>query len=242
MRDGKLVGSTILENPAGTELPPEYAGGLPAGAMIVEHNLVDFANYPHEWAPEMLRSAAFLTLELASSALQNGFILKDATPYNLIFDGSRPLFVDVLSVRRRAPLESVWQPYGQFVRTFILPLLAFRYFGLRPDELFLSHRDGMEPERLLSICPLYRLLTPAFLTPVTIPVLLARGNPGSARQYRVRHARDADEAAFLLEGLFARARRLLERSQGRAAKAAASVIWRAATPIRLPNWRKRNDL
>jgi SAM-dependent methyltransferase len=210
---GKLVHSRILENPSQPDLPPECSGRLPQGAIIVEHDPVSFPNYPYEWTPGMLQSAAELTLELAREAMRAGFTLKDATPYNLIFDGGRPVFVDLLSIRRRDPTEAVWQPYAQFVRTFILPLIAFRYFGLRPDEILLAHRDGIEPERLLPLCPAYRLLLPPFLSTVTLPVLLARaGRGGTADRYRVRHARDADEAAFLLESLFARAGRLLRRT------------------------------
>jgi SAM-dependent methyltransferase len=211
MSEGKLAGSTILENPSGSELPTACEGRLPAGAVIVEHRPVFFRNYPYEWAPEMLRSAAGLTLELAQAAMRGGFGLKDATPYNVIFDGCQPVFVDLLSFRRRDPTESMWRPYAQFVRTFVLPLLAFEYFDLRPDEVLLANRDGIEPARLMAICPAYRLLFPPFLSSVTIPVLLARAeNGGSADRYRLRHARDADEAAFLLDRLFARTRRRLD--------------------------------
>jgi len=144
--------------------------------------------------------------------MRAGFALKDATPYNVIFDGCRPVFVDLLSFRRRDPREAVWQPYGQFVRTFVLPLLANRYFGLRTDEILLTHRDGLEPERLWAIAPAYRLLLAPFFSTVTLPVLLGRRKGGGgAEQYRVRHARDEQEARFLLESLFARADRLVRR-------------------------------
>lgn len=214
MSQGKLVRSVILENPSAIELPSEFSGEMPQGAVIVEHTPLCFRNYPYEWSPGMLRSAAELTLELAREAMRAGFALKDATPYNLIFDGCRPVFVDLLSFRRRDPRESVWQPYAQFVRTFVLPLLAFGYFGLRPDEILLTHRDGIEPERLAAICPGYRLLFPPFLSTVTLPVLLGGRDRASADRYQVRLAKDAGEAAFVLERLFARAGRLLERSRG----------------------------
>ena len=223
MSDGKLVRSEILGNPAGAELPSACAGQLPQGAIVVEHTAIAFGNYPYEWAPAMLRAAAELTLELAREAMRDGFILKDATPYNLIFDGCSPVFVDLLSFRRRDPRESVWRPYAQFVRTFVLPLLAFQYFGLRPDEILLAHRDGLEPERLLALCPCYRLLFPPFLSCVTLPALLSRASRGAAMdRYRVRHARDADEAAFLLERMFARAGRLL-RDSGRTRRRTGAV-------------------
>ena len=170
----------------------------------------------------MLRAAAEMTLELAGAVKREGFTLKDATPYNLIFDGCRPVFVDLLSFRRGDARESLWQPYAQFVRTFILPLLCCRHFGLRLDELLLSHRDGIEPERLWELCPTYRLLFPPFLSSVTLPVLLSRGEGASGEKYRPRHARDEQEAAFLLDSLFKRAGRLV-RCAGKLRRRSAGV-------------------
>ncbi len=208
-----LVSTEILEDPASHGLPEQFLSRLPAGGLLLEHAAVAFRNYPYEWAPEMLYSAAERTLAMGLAAMRAGFTLKDATPYNLMFDGGEPVFLDVLSFRRRNPTETIWHPNSQFIRTFILPLLACKYFGLRLDEILLAHRDGLEPERMWELCPAYRLLFPPFLASVTIPVLLGgrEGDAGGAR-YRVRHARDAEEAAFILERLFARTRRLLERT------------------------------
>jgi SAM-dependent methyltransferase len=213
MAEGKLVHTRILQNPFEVELPAECQGRLTTGTVMLEHTPIVFRNYPYEWTPEMLCSAATLTLESALAAMRAGFVLKDATPYNVMFDGAKPVFLDVLSFRRRDPLESIWQPYAQFMRTFVYPLMACRYFGLRLDEILLTHRDGLEPDRLLALCPSYRLLLPPFLSSVTIPFLLARGDrQGAADAYRVRHAHEAGEASFILERLFARAMRLLRRA------------------------------
>jgi len=222
MRDRRLVRSIRLPNPSAAELPAECAGQLPPGAMIIEHTPLDFPNYPYEWSPEMLRSAGELTLELARQAMRSEFTLKDATPYNVIFDGCQPVFVDLLSFRRRDGRESVWLAYAQFMRTFILPLMAFQHFGLRPDEILLAHRDGIEPERLWNFCPAYRLLLPPFLSSVTLPALLARRTVSNSDKYRVRHARDRHEAEFLLNNLFTRAGKLL-RNVSKSRRASLAV-------------------
>jgi len=212
LADGKLVGSRILEDPSAGELPRQCQGRLPRGALVVEHDPIPFRNFPYEWSPEMLHAAAYLTLELAMAANAEGFTLKDATPYNVMFHGPKPVFLDVLSFRPRQPLEPVWQPYGQFIRTFVLPLLAHRHFGLRLDEILLAHRDGIEPERIWELCPLYRLLWPPFLFSVTIPVLAGwRTGSSAAQRYSIPSARDSEEASFILDRLFARASRLLSR-------------------------------
>ena len=152
--------------PRGSGIAAELHSPLPAGAILLEHAPIAFPNYPYEWSPQMLRAAAALTLEMADAAMRAGFVLKDATPYNVMFEGPKPIFLDVLSFRRRDPLESIWQPYAQFVRTFVYPLLACGYFGLRLNEILLAHRDGLEPERFLALCPAYRLLFPPFFPPL----------------------------------------------------------------------------
>lgn len=214
MNQGKLARTRILDGSSVIEPAMQQLGRLPAGAKILEHESIPFKSYPYEWASKMLHAAATLTLELAQDATRAGFVLKDATPYNVMFDGPSPVFLDVLSFRWRDPLESIWQPYAQFVRTFVFPLLACRYFGMRLDEVLLANRDGLEPERLMALCPPYRLLFPPFLSSVTIPALLSRRqNRVETDGYRVRQARDAGEAAFILDRLFGRANRLLKQAR-----------------------------
>ena len=80
----------------------------------------------------------------------DGIGLKDATPYNILFRGPDPVFIDVLSFERRNPGDPTWLPYAQFVRTFLLPLLANKYFGLGLDQILTTRRDGLEPEEVES--------------------------------------------------------------------------------------------
>lgn len=213
MREGVVVRSTLLDPPL-AELPQEWRGQIPTGAVVLEHPRVRFPSYPYEWPPEMLHSAASCTLMLAQTALASGFILKDATPYNVMFEGPKPVFLDLLSFQPREELDPLWRAYAQFVRTFVYPLLATRYFGLDLNEILLPHRDGLEPEKMLRLCPFWRLLFPPFLGAVAIPALLsAEAITGRPETYRPRLARNAGEARFLLDRLFRRAQRLLQAAQ-----------------------------
>jgi SAM-dependent methyltransferase len=216
MSEKVLPRTVFLADPPLLHLPRELSDKIPEEAVIVEHEQVWFVNYPYEWSPKMLYSAAELTLRLAETSSRAGFVLKDATPYNITFDGSRPVFLDLLSFARRDPLDPVWRPYAQFVRTFVYPLLANRYFGLRLDEMLLAHRDGLEPERIWRLCSLWRLLRPPFLGAVAIPKLLS-GRGESPGRFHGSQSRDAGEADFLLGRLFRRANRLLRdaKIQGR---------------------------
>ena len=128
-----------------------------SGEMLVEHERIDFPSFPYEWTPEMLHAAGALTLELAQAVLRDGLGLKDATPYNVLFRGPEPVFIDVLCFERRDPGDATWLPYAQFVRTFLLPLLANRHFGLALDQILTTRRDGLEPEEVYRWCtPLQR--------------------------------------------------------------------------------------
>jgi SAM-dependent methyltransferase len=208
MANRTLPVTQILSNGATADLPSSFIRGLSDGCVVLEHEPIPFPNHPYEWAPEMLHAAARLTLELAREGVREGFVLKDATPYNIMFDGPRPVFLDVLSFAPRDPLDPLWRPYAQFVQTFVYPLLANRYFGLRLDELLLMHRDGLEPKRMLRLCSPWRRLMPPFLSSVTLPALFSDG--AEAQRFRPRQARDAEEARYLLDRLFRHAQRLAD--------------------------------
>jgi hypothetical protein len=108
-------------------------------AAVVEHEPAAFPSYPHEWPPEMFERATRLTLELAMGVLPHAFRLKDGAPWNMLFYGTEPVFVDLLSFERRELLERIWLLYGQFQRTFLLPLLLWRKTGIAPGQ----HEDRM---------------------------------------------------------------------------------------------------
>ena len=78
--------------------------------------------------------------------------------------GPRPVFVDVLSFEPRDPSNPIWLAQGQFVRTFLLPLLAHRHLGW-PLSASQIYRDGYEPAQLAeALGPLHRLY-PSLLWP-----------------------------------------------------------------------------
>ena len=170
----------------------------PAGELAVEHPKVWFPSYPYEWPAAMLHSAAKLTLDLATRGLDEGWGLKDATPSNILFEGPRPIFVDVCSFERRVADDPIWQAYGQFVRTFLNPLIAHRYLQLPIDALLLASRDGIESERLYRWTPWTKRWFSPLLGSVTLPALLARRMPS-----RIRQVSDEEEAAFVLSRLLA---------------------------------------
>ncbi len=184
--------------------------------MLLEHEPITFPNYPYEWAPEMLQAAGELTLDMASTALSAAWGLKDATPYNVMFEGSRPVFLDALSFDERDPLDPVWRPYAQFMRTFVFPLLATRHSASSLADFLITRRDGLEPDEVLRSWPAWKRYLPPFAGAVTIPAMLSkRGDKSSGSAYRERRARTPDEAKFVLSRTIGRAKRLLASARRR---------------------------
>lgn len=189
------------------------------GEVLFEHERIPFASYPHEWPSEMLAAAGALTLELFQSALQEGFGLKDATPYNILFRGPQPVFVDVLSFERRQALDATWMAYSQFVRTFLLPLVAHRHFGLAPADVFAGQRDGLDPGTLYQWAGFWKRLTPPFLGLVTAPRWLA--GRATAKSYHSKPAPSPEQARFILDHLV----RSCERQLKKVAPRANESVW-----------------
>ncbi len=203
---GQLVTSTHVpaRDRQDLALPEKEAGTL------WEHERISFPSFPYEWPAEMLYAAGSLTLDLAEAALEEGFGLKDATPYNVLFRGAQAVFVDVLSFEKRDPLDSTWLAYAQFVRTFLLPLAAHRYCGLPMDQILTGQRDGIEPETIYEWAGWRRRLTPPLLGLVTLPKWMASRSKDAAPSYRGKPAGSEEQARFILGGLLRSCRRQLK--------------------------------
>ncbi len=160
------------------------------GELTLEHPRVFFPSYPWEWTPCAWIAAADLTLDLCEGLLEHGLILKDATPLNVLFRGPRPVFIDVLSVEERDPCSPLWLAYAQFVRTFLLPLLAYQYLGW-PLSASIQRRDGYEPADLAPYLSRWQRWREPFRSLVTMPLMLEKSGSGSAKDAKMQTAPDA---------------------------------------------------
>jgi len=190
------------------------------GATIVEHDRVWFPSFPYEWPAEMLHAAAALTLDFAEQLQEEGLGLKDASPYNVLFRGPRPVFVDLLSFEPRDAGDPTWLPFAQFVRTFLLPLLVNKHFGFSLAELLTTRRDGLEPEEVLRLLRPMQKLLPSFLTLVSIPAWLA-AKAESPKIYRKRKLSNPAKAKFILRRVLQSIRRKLAATAPRAGRTSA---------------------
>lgn len=90
--------------------------------MVLKHRKISPVSFCTEWSPSMLKAAGQLTLDLTIELLKNDLTLQDAYPWNIVFDGPTPRFVDFTSiVSNDAPM--LWPAYQQFMNCFYYPLM-----------------------------------------------------------------------------------------------------------------------
>jgi SAM-dependent methyltransferase len=215
LKTGKLVRTHFLEPAAIESLSANEAVASAiedvGAGVLVEHERIPFASFPYEWPPEMLYAAAELTLDMAERLLPESLGLKDATPYNVLYRGARPVFIDLLSFERRDSGDPTWLPLAQFSRTFLLPLLVNKYFGIRLDQIFLNHRDGLDAEDIVRLCGPLQKMRPPFFSLVTLPARLSRRPMAQDPSiYRKRTTGNPEKARFILGRVFNGLRRKLQ--------------------------------
>jgi len=180
--------------------------------VLFEHERIAVRSFPYEWPPEMLYAAGALTLDLAEASLSENYLLKDATPYNVLFAGWRPVFVDLLSFEQRDSNDPTWLPFNQFVQTILLPLLVNKYYGLRLDQLLTINRDGLEPSQVARLAGPLRKLSPLFLSMVSVPHWLNKKQPlDDDSIYQPKRLNNLQRAQFILEQQLKRLRRQLAK-------------------------------
>lgn len=118
--------------------------------VVLEHERLDLISYPYEWPHAMLKDAALLTLTLTSELIDDGLILKDATPYNVQFDGSRPRFIDIGSFES-LPKGEPWYGYRQFCQLFLYPLWLRSMLDLPFQPWLRGAIDGITPEQMVKL-------------------------------------------------------------------------------------------
>jgi hypothetical protein len=194
----------------------EVAGVEAAQGLCLEHGVISFPSYPSERPLEMLCASAELTLKLCLEALQHGIGLKDASPFNVLFQGPFLVFVDPLSFEKRKVGDPTWLAYGQFVGSFLLPALLDGHHSIPCHTVFGSHRDGFELEEVYWLLSLFERFTPPFFGTVTMPVFLAsKAERQSSKVYATQRLSNPDKATFILETLFERLMRTVLASSTR---------------------------
>jgi ribosomal protein L11 methylase PrmA len=144
LQSGELIESNIVE--------PSAVGLSHPWTSAMTHPMLPFISYPYEWTFSMLKDAALLQLKLTRETLGDGIGLKDATPYNVQFIGSRPQFIDAGSFERRRKGDP-WYGYKQFCEMYLYPLMMQGYLGVQYQPYLRGSVNGISPITMRKLLP-----------------------------------------------------------------------------------------
>ncbi len=163
----------------------------------MESPRLPFVSYPFEWCDAQLHGAGQLTLDISRQILSVGLELKDASSWNVIFQGNRPVFCDHLSFQ---PIDKPqWWALGQFTRHFLLPQAASALRGFKPHQIFSAFRDGIHPHTARHLFGLRRYLTRYWPLMLDVAPKAAPFDPRHSRHIKPMHGRLYGFCQFMLK-------------------------------------------
>ncbi|MDP7385156.1 MAG: methyltransferase, partial [Nitrospinota bacterium] len=160
------------------------------GQIFLEHARVPLISYPYEWSFGMMKDAAASTLGIVDKLLESGFILKDATPFNIQFTGHKPVFIDIGSIVKYEE-ASGWVGYAQFLETFLYPLMVASLRNTPFQPLIRGQIDGLPVEFMRSLFGWLDMFKPGVFADV-----LLRQAIGSRTTRRVGEVRRSSSSAL----------------------------------------------
>lgn len=148
--------------------------------IVLKPQEIPFITFPYEWCFNQYKEAALLTLKLHKFALEHGFILKDASAYNIAFHNGKTIFIDTLSFDFYKEGEP-WRAYKQFLMHFLAPLLLAKYHGSSQLRLMSNYIDGIPLSVIASMLPGKTKLNPFLYSNIHLPA-----------KFETKHSEDYD--------------------------------------------------
>lgn len=130
-------------------------------AVLYQHTYIPFISYPHEWSTEMMKDAALFHIDLFSKLCKFDLTLKDWHPWNILFEYSKPIFIDFTSIIPQDDLPKqkylnhklsnissiVWDRSSIFI--YQMYLLMFQPYFLFPLYLYSKKKYSYARKRIL---------------------------------------------------------------------------------------------
>lgn len=112
--EGLLVETWVCDQP------------LPDWELVIEHRRVPFVVAPSEWSAEMFYAAGKMILRMQSILAKHGYAIYDPHPWNVLFDGPRPVYIDFGSICASDPNDFHWMYYATFEKAFVHSLRVLK--------------------------------------------------------------------------------------------------------------------
>lgn len=202
---GELVSTKKIDSgkvPLSNEVKEYWSGFL-------EHERIPLISYPYEWTFSMLKDAALLQLKLTLAAVQEGFTLKDASPYNIQFVAGKPVFIDIASFETLGA-GMPWAGYRQFCEMFLIPLLLQSYKGVDFQPFLRSRIDGIDLQEAVRLFSMRDRFRKGVLTHVWLQSKLDRKYASSNKNVRG----ELKSAGFGKELILVNLRKLIRLVEG----------------------------
>ncbi len=126
--------------------------------FLLESELLPFISYPYEWTFDQLKDAALHHLNFQIFLLNKNCVLRDASAFNIQFIKGKPIFIDILSLKKYEDGE-YWIGYKQFCENFLNPLLLGHLKSINHNDFFRGALEGLETIKLNNILSLKNKLS-----------------------------------------------------------------------------------
>ncbi len=158
IEDGFLIDTKEIND---KEIQREF----PNSKYILQHKLIDFISYPFEWSFNQLKDAALHHLDFQIYLLDKNAVLIDSSAYNIQFDGSKPVFIDVLSINQYKE-GMYWYGHKQFCENFLNPLLLSSKKEIYFNNWFKGNLEGITTSDLNAMLSFTDKLSPSIFLQV----------------------------------------------------------------------------
>jgi len=200
----------------------------PGTVYCLRHPRIPMISYPWEWPFSFLKDAALLHLDIMEKIIPKGFWLRDASAFNVQYDGNGLRLIDTLSIGKRVP-ESPWVAYRQFCSHFLAPLALAAYGDVRTLSLWRAYIDGYPLDLAAKMLPLRRRYMPGLFMHL---LLHARFQIAADRKEDIRRSAETMKPKLSDNGLIGLIRSLKRTVERIHWKRSSSAIWEAYGEIR----------
>lgn len=102
--------------------------------LLIEQEQLPWIIYPQEWTFSMLQEAAKCLLTVNQICSEYGYETYDGHGFNILFNCTRPQFVDVGSFVKKTT-SGIWSAMDEFIRCYLYPLKLWSQ-----GHFYLAHR------------------------------------------------------------------------------------------------------
>ena len=199
----EIVHSDILSDKLRAEL-----SSLNHWAIVLEHELIPFISYPYEWSFSMLKDAALLQLEILETSLENGWTLKDVTPYNIQWANGKPVFIDIGSFEPWEDGEP-WFGYRQFCSMFLYPLMLRAHKKIDHLPILRTYLDGIPPQEIRKIFHGMSVMKKGVLSHIVLPAKIESSIENQEKDAVPAKKRERKQSKAMVIGLVQSMARLI---------------------------------